>query len=134
MIVLDEQLLGRGIDVEIGKWYKGPVQFINDLRPGTVIKDEAITSILRSVDRPTFVTINDKDFWRKRPLDPGVCMVCFALSDSRAGEIPQLLRRLLRHPQLRSKAGRMGTMLRVADAGTTFYTVRDATIQKLGDE
>ena len=39
MIVLDEQLLGRNIELEIAKWYRGAVKFIIDLRPDTVIKD-----------------------------------------------------------------------------------------------
>src|SRR5438445_6205983 len=28
MIVLDEQLLGRGLELEIARWYRGPVRFI----------------------------------------------------------------------------------------------------------
>ncbi len=42
MIVLDEQLLGRNLELEIAKWYQGSVQFIMDLRSNTVIKDDAI--------------------------------------------------------------------------------------------
>jgi hypothetical protein len=34
----------------------------------SVIKDDAIPELLLSVKRPTFVTINYKDFWRKPPL------------------------------------------------------------------
>jgi hypothetical protein len=40
MIVLDEQLLGRGLERDIAQWYRGTVQFITDLRPHTIIKDE----------------------------------------------------------------------------------------------
>jgi hypothetical protein len=40
MIVVDEQLLGRAIDRDIARWYRGPVRFILDLRPHTVIKDD----------------------------------------------------------------------------------------------
>lgn len=42
MIVLDEQLLGRDSDVTIKEWYRGKVEFINDLRPSTTVKDDAI--------------------------------------------------------------------------------------------
>jgi hypothetical protein len=42
MLVLDEQLLGRDLDTALAHWYRGPVLFITDLRPGTVIKDDAI--------------------------------------------------------------------------------------------
>jgi len=65
MIVLDEQLLGRDLDSEIARWYPGNVRFIIDLRPGTVIKDDAIPALLREQSLPTFVTINVRDFWRK---------------------------------------------------------------------
>ena len=65
MIVLDEQLLGRGLERDIAQWYRGTVRFITDLRPHTIIKDEAISALLRQQSQPTFVTINDRDFWRK---------------------------------------------------------------------
>ena len=65
MIVLDEQLLGRDIEAEISRWYRGTVQYIIDLRPNTVIKDDAIAGILQQQREPTFVTINERDFWRK---------------------------------------------------------------------
>jgi hypothetical protein len=65
MIVLDEQLLGRGIEAAIAHWYRGAVRLITDLRPGTVIKDDATPALLRREARPTFVTINEADFWRK---------------------------------------------------------------------
>jgi hypothetical protein len=43
MPVLDEQLLGRNLETALGRWYRGAVLFIIDLRPGTVIKDDAIS-------------------------------------------------------------------------------------------
>ena len=63
MIVLDEQLLGRNLEQLIGAWYPGAVRFITELRPSTVIKDDAIPSILRLERDATFVTINESDFW-----------------------------------------------------------------------
>jgi hypothetical protein len=36
MIVLDEQLLGYGLDEQIQQWYRGTVMAITHLRPGTV--------------------------------------------------------------------------------------------------
>jgi len=45
MIVLDEQLLGRNLEREIAKWYRGKVLFVTDLRMGKVIRvaDEKTT-------------------------------------------------------------------------------------------
>lgn len=53
MIVLDEQLLGRDLEQDIARWYRGPVQFVIDLRPHSVITDEAIPDLLRRRSRPT---------------------------------------------------------------------------------
>ena len=78
MIVLDEQLLGRDIENQIARWYQGAVCFIVDLRPNTVIKDEAIPKLLQKESQPTFVTINESDFWRKTAINNQFCMVCFA--------------------------------------------------------
>ena len=101
MIVLDEQLLGRGIERDIARWYRGSVQFIIDLRPDSVIKDDAIPTLLRQQPQPTFVTINERDFWQFVLGDMRYCVVCFALPDARAREIPQALRALLRRPEFR---------------------------------
>src|SRR5262245_1285762 len=107
MIVLDEQLLGRSLEREIAQWYRGTVQFIIDLRPHTTVKDEAIPALLRQRSQPTFVTINDRDFWRKVAPDRRYCIVCFALSDARARAISPALRAVLRRPEFRTKAQRM---------------------------
>src|SRR3712207_7436336 len=50
--------------------------YIIDLRPGTVIKDDAIPALLRQQSQPTFVTINERDFWRQVALDSHFCVVC----------------------------------------------------------
>ncbi len=62
MIILDEELQGLGLEVAISRWYRGAVLIIKQLRPGTVIKDEAIPALLRRAKQPTFVTINHTDF------------------------------------------------------------------------
>ena len=53
MIILDEQLLGRNLEQEIAAWYRGTVRFITDLRPNSVIKDDAIPVLLRQMSEPT---------------------------------------------------------------------------------
>lgn len=57
MIVLDEELQGLGLEEAISAWYRGSVILIKSLRPGTVIKDEAIPSLLHQAKLPTFITI-----------------------------------------------------------------------------
>ncbi len=130
MIVLDEQLLGRNIETEIEKWYKGVVRFVIELRPGTVIKDDAIPKLLHKQNQPTFVTINEKDFWRKVPIDDKYCLVCFTFPDSRADEISEALRELFRHPEFSTKAKRMGKVIRVTDREISYYTSRERQVRR----
>ena len=83
MIVLDEQLKNAGLVEQIGQWYRGRVGYITALRPGTVIKDEAIPALLCQVNDPTFVTINTTDFWGRITAEESYCITCFPLSDNR---------------------------------------------------
>lgn len=121
MIVLDEQLLGRGIEDDIAKWYRGKVLFITDLRPDSVVKDEAVPELLRKSMRPTFVTINESDFWKRIHADKKYCIVCFAWSDARVREIPTALRGVLRRIEFNTKAKRMGKVIRLADESLRYY-------------
>ncbi|MEA3342357.1 MAG: hypothetical protein U9R15_20520 [Chloroflexota bacterium] len=131
MIVLDEQLLGRDIELEIAKWYQGAVRFITDLRPDTIIKDDAVPVLLRCQNYPTFVTINEKDFWHRVTVDNQYCLVCFTLPDSRTHEIPQRLRSLLRQPEFKTKAKRMGKVIRVTDRDVIYYAFGDREVKTI---
>jgi hypothetical protein len=82
MIVLDEQLLGRGLERDIAQWYRGTVRFITDLRPHTIIKDEAIPA-------------------------------------------------LLRRPELRTKAQRMGKIIWVTNNDMSYYTCSDRQVRTI---
>jgi hypothetical protein len=129
MIVLDEQLLGRNLERDIVKWYRGAVQFIVDLRPNTLIKDDAIPELLRRQPQSTFVTINERDFWQRVTIDRRYCVVCFAMSDARVREIPQALRSLLRRPEFRTKEQRLGKVIRVTDEDIRYYTINERQIR-----
>ncbi len=129
MIVLDEQLLGRGLESEIAGWYRGSVRFIHELRPQTVVKDDVIPTLLRTQRQPTFVTINDHDFWRKVEADAHFCVICFDFSDSEARKIPPILKRLLRHPDFKTKAQRMGCVIRYTNVAVSYYTRNDRTVR-----
>ena len=133
MIVLDEQLLGRKIELEITKWYQGAVRNIIELRPHTVIKDDAIPGILRLQSQPIFITINEKDFWRKVTIDNQYCIVCFTLPDSRVNEIPETLRSLLRITEFNTKAKRMGKVIRVTDKEISYYTFNERMVKIIHD-
>lgn len=129
MIVLDEQLLGRGIEEPIARWYPGAVRFVTELRDGSIIKDEAIPMLLSGESEPTFVTINETDFWRRVPISSKFCVVCLPLPLERAGEIPAALQRLFRHTDFRTKAQRMGSVVRVTANGASYYTATDKMVR-----
>lgn len=129
MIVIDEQLLGRDIDRAISQWYRGKVWFVKKLRPETVIKDDNIPYLLHQQSQPTFVTINVSDFWLNMAGDARFCIICFALADSQARLLPSLLRRVLSHPNFRTKAQRMGHVLRVTQSTISFYSQSSPQIQ-----
>ncbi len=131
MIVLDEQLLGRDLENEIAVWYRGSVSFIHLLRPETVVKDDAVPTLLRAQRQPVFVTINNDDFWKKIEADPQFCIVCFEFSDSEVKKIPQILKRILRHPAFRTKAQRMGCVIRYTSMAVSYYTRNDRTIRTI---
>ena len=131
MVVLDEQLLGRNLEKAIEAWYRGTVCFITDLRPNTVIKDDAIPKLLQQQNQPTFVTINERDFWRKVSVSSHYCIVCFTLSDSQAHQIPQQLRDLFKHPTFETKANRMGKVIRITAQAISYYTGDYGEIQIL---
>lgn len=121
MIVLDEQLQGLGLESAILGWYRGQVLIVKQLRPGTIIKDEVIPSLLRKVKQPTFVTINYSDFWQRVPADKKYCIVCITLTSERANEIPKLLRRLFSLSEFRTKASRMGKVVLVRRRRIEYY-------------
>ncbi|HKS42609.1 MAG TPA: hypothetical protein VJX74_18500 [Blastocatellia bacterium] len=121
MIVLDEELQGLNLDDSISRWYRGTILIIKDLRPGTVIKDEAIPALLRQVKQPTFVTINHADFWRRVRADEAYCIICLKLSGEQVDEVPDWLRRLFKSPEFKSKKKRMGKVILASRRGLRYY-------------
>jgi len=131
MLVLDEQLLGRGLETVLGRWYHGPILFITELRPNTIIKDEAIPTLLHQQHSATFITINESDFWRRVVMARHYCVICFALPDSQVSELPALLRAVFRHPLFHTKAQRMGKVLRVTRTTISYYSLRERQVQSV---
>lgn len=113
MIILDEHLNLPLIAEKIEKWYRGSVKNLKELRSKSIIKDEGIPELLLKVKNPTFVTINYADFWRKIEAHSKYCVNCFRLDSNRSLEIPNLLREILKNPELRTKRARMGKVVSV---------------------
>ena len=121
MILLDENVHQQSIMASIAAWYRGQVRSLTTLRPNTLIKDEAIPTVLRSVRQPTFVTTNVTDFWRRVPPHPRYSIVCVAIPNERLHELSPLLRRLLRLSEFNTKAKRMGKVIRVSPNQLHYY-------------
>lgn len=103
----------------------GAVCFVTDLRPGTVIKDEAIPTLLTQESGATFVTINVNDSWQQVAITNRFCGTCFALPDTAIDEIPSLLRRLLRCGPWSTKAKRLSKVARVSSDAASYYTAEN---------
>lgn len=131
MIVLDEQLQGLGLEDAISRWYRGSVFLVRQLRPGTVIKDEAIPTLLRRFKQPTFITINDTDFWRRVPADTPYCIVCLELTTAQAHEIPDKLRQLFRLSEFKTKRARMGKVVLASPRRIQYYRRHESQVHGL---
>jgi hypothetical protein len=89
------------------------VLYIKELRPQTVIKDEAIPTLLQRCKRPTFITINYDDFWnqRKAPASAAYCLICLKLEHGRWMEASPITRDILSREEFRTKKKRMGKVI-----------------------
>ena len=134
MIVLDEHLQSKGLADAIRQWYAGAVINVLDLRPDTIIKDEAIPGLLAQQNQPTFVTINAIDFWQHIPASEKFRLVCFAVASSEITCVPSLLRLLLQHGDFDTKAKRTGKVVRITSQGNAaFYSAENKDIHSLID-
>ena len=121
-IILDDQLADIAIRGRLAQWTRA--QRLRDLRPGEVIKDERVPTILRELRQPTFVTI-DMGFWNARLRDARYCILCFPLRSDEQRAIPGLLRHLLRMPEFATKAARMGKVARVSQSHIDYWQLGD---------
>lgn len=128
MIVLDENLDDESIKTGIMAWYPGQVTAVYILRSGSIVKDDVIPTLLHRVVRPTFVTINVTDFWKKVQPHDGYCIINVAVPQNHAHEVPNFLRRLFRVSDFKTKASRMGKIIRLTQNGIEYYE-RDRRIR-----
>ncbi len=123
MIVLDDQISYDEIIAEIASWYPGTVVSIRDSRPHGLILDPEIPTLLREFRQPTFVTINYHDFFNRQFLHADYSIVCLRLGQIEAKRVPDLLRDVLRLPEYRAKARRMGKIISWTKTGVTHLTI-----------
>ena len=121
MVIVDENLHSHRIIQAISDWYTSRVISVTALRPGSVIKDEAIPTLLLKVSQPTFITINVADFWKNVQPHKSYCIVTVTLPTERIAEVSLLLRRFFRLPEFKSKALRMGKIVRLTSERVEYY-------------
>jgi hypothetical protein len=77
------------------------------------------------------VTTHVPDFWQRILTHTRYSIVCLSLPNERLYQLPTLLRRLFRLPELRTRAGRMGKVIRATSEQVQYYTVGDNRIHFL---
>jgi hypothetical protein len=126
--ILDDHLPETDVLEPIREW--ASAQYVRFLRPGEVILDERIPHLLLELKQPTFVTI-DGGFWDRRWCHPRYCILYFALRDDQQERLPQLLRSLVRKPEFRSRANRMGRVVRVSSSSIEYWAFRQEGLCQL---
>ncbi len=117
-IILDEQLNRDRVFKPLLSWIT--VQKLEDLRPNEVIKDDRIPLLLHELKQPTFVTI-DVGFWNKNLHDPNYCILYFAFQDKQQSQLPDMLRRLFRINEFKSKSIRMGKIAKISTESIEYW-------------
>lgn len=131
MLVFDENVHQRTLMDSVAAWYRGRVVSVATLRPGTVIKDEAIPVLLQQVKGATFITTNVSDFWQRAPAHAKYGIVCLVLSNERLHELPALLRQLFSLSEFKIKPLRMGKIVRVSSSQIQYYQISDDRVHTL---
>lgn len=121
MIVVDESIESNLVIRSIATWYPGQVISIRKLRPGTLVKDDSIATLLLQTNQLTFVTINVNDFWRIVPVSRRYCVIAIEMMQTQFLQLPELLRRVLALQEFHTKARRMGKIIRVRPTNIEYY-------------
>ncbi|MCI0692087.1 hypothetical protein L0337_08800 [candidate division KSB1 bacterium] len=129
MLVIDAALSDKDVLKPLQKLMN--TRSIRDVRPYEVVKDDRVPVLLRTLTSPTFITTDEAGFWHRHLCSDSYCIFCFALSDPQQELIPSLLRRLLRLPEFKTKANRIGKVVRVSLANIKYYQLGDAKLHAL---
>jgi hypothetical protein len=117
-LVLDEQLAASEVMEPLRRKHK--VRRLREARPDERILDDRIPDILRRLDRPTFLTI-DQGFWDRALCHPRYCILCFTLTTKQQQLLPDLVEALFRTPEFRTRAQRMGKVARISPRSIEYW-------------
>ena len=110
LFVLDEQLSNPKLLRVLSKRYS--IKLLNDIRPKEHMLDDRIASILLTMDRPTFITI-DVGLFHGIECHSRYGILHFVLEDKEQELLVPMLRQLLLMPEFATRAARMGKAARV---------------------
>jgi hypothetical protein len=127
-LILDDQLDVHVVLEPLRRWIGA--ERLAGLRPHQRILDERVPAILRTLHQPTFVTI-DHQFSNARWCHPNYCILYIALRDVEQQLLPGLLRALLRHPEFRTRARRMGKVARITTTAIECWAFRVRGLQRI---
>ncbi len=81
------------------------------------MKDSEIIPYLHQLNKPTFFT-RDDDFYNRKLCYSGYCLVYL---DVRKEEVANFIRRVIHHQRFKTKAKRMGKVIRVSHVGMSYW-------------
>lgn len=128
LLIFDEQINRERAIEPLESW--ATVRRLKDVRPREMIDDDRVPDLLRRLNHPTFVTIDD-GFWDREYRDKRYCILYIAVSDDQQFKIPALLRQLFRLTEFKTKAARMGKVARISSTRIEYLQVNDETIHTL---
>jgi hypothetical protein len=123
-IVLDEHLG----DTEVLEPLRGWISTvrITDLAPDETVKDDRLLQFLCRQKQPTFVTL-DAGFFHKHLCDRRYCLISCVIPHQQQHRIPGLLRQLFRLPEFKTKAVRMGSVVRLSGDQVEYWRLGERT-------
>lgn len=117
MIILDENIIDSQRRL-LNSW-RIPVRQIGYEIGRKGMKDREIIPFLHQLNQPTLFT-RDDDFYDGRLCHAGYCLVYL---DVRKEEVATFVRRVLRQKAFKTKAKRMGKVLRASHVGLTVWNL-----------
>lgn len=117
MIILDENIID-GQRRLLNSW-RIPVRQIGYEVGRKGMKDREIIPFLHQLNQPTLFT-RDDDFYEHRLCHAGYCLVYL---DVRKEEVATFVRRVLRQKAFKTKAKRMGKVIRASHVGLTVWNL-----------
>ena len=119
-VILDEHLGSTEVLEPLRKWITATK--IEDFAPDETLKDDRIFQILRKQKQPTFITL-DAGYFHKHRCDRRYCLMYFVVPRQQQNRIPAVLRQVLRLSIFKTKAARMGKVVRVSEGKIEFWQV-----------